>query len=529
MDLSLIHGLSFASAYPFPVTEIAVRQTHISAVFLAGPFAYKIKKPVDLGFLDFSTLEKRRYYCEQEVRLNRRLAPAVYLGVVPVTRARTELRMEGDGPVVEWAVKMARLPDDATLKAGVERGDVGRALVEELARKIAAFHTKVETNPRIAAFGSSDVVAANVRENFDQSATLIGTTVAPAVLARLRELTEAALDRLRPLISARALRGMTRDTHGDLHLDHVYHFPERQPPDDLVIIDCIEFNERFRYADPVADMAFLVMDLLFHARRDLAEAFAGAYFNASGDQEGQALLPFYTSYRAIVRAKVEGIELTEKEIPEGEREAALVRARARWLLALGELEEPHRRPVLVLVGGLPGTGKSTLAHGLANKSGFTVIRSDAVRKELATAAEGHPPAGLDKGIYAPSWTERTYTECLRRVEHLLFEGRRVIVDATFREEEQRRRFLQVARRWGVPALMLLCEADPATARQRLEQRHGDASDADASVYRELAERWEEPGAATRQSVRVVDTTGIAEEALADALAALGEARLADAR
>ena len=173
---------------------------------------------------------------------------------------------------------------------------------------------------------------------------------------------------------------MPRDTHGDLHLDHVYLFPDRAPPADLVIIDCIEFNERFRFADPVADMAFLVMDLAFHGRRDLARAFADAYFRASGDEEGRALLPFYTAYRAAVRGKVEGMELAEREVPEAERAAALVRARAHWLLALGELEEPGRRPCLVLVGGLPGTGKSTLARGLAEQAGFTVIRSDLVRR-----------------------------------------------------------------------------------------------------------------------------------------------------
>src|SRR5262249_40147182 len=173
------------------------------------------------------------------------------------------------------------------------------------------------------------------------------------------------------------------DCHGDLHLDHVYYFPKRMPPDDLVIVDCIEFNERFRFVDPVADMAFPFMDLAFWGRRDLASAFAAAYFQGSGDEEGRALLPLYTGYRATVRGAVEGILQTEKEVPDVERAAALARSRAHWLLALAELEEPDRRPCLVLVAGLPGTGKSVLARGLSQHAGFQVIRSDTVRKEIA--------------------------------------------------------------------------------------------------------------------------------------------------
>jgi aminoglycoside phosphotransferase family enzyme/predicted kinase len=501
--------------------EVVVHQTHISVVFLVGPFAYKIKKSVDLGFLDFRTLENRHHFCEQEVRLNRRLAPTVYLGVVPVTSAGAMVRMEGDGEIVEWAVKMARLPDEATLKALIQRNAVGFELIESLARKIAQFHAGAETNAHIASFGRFEVVAENARENFRQALPRVGRTVHSAVFSRLRDLTETHLLRLRPLIEKRVAQGVPRDTHGDLRLDHVYFFPERQPPEDLVIIDCIEFNERFRYADPVTDMAFLVMDLLFHGRCDLAEAFTRAYFREAGEEEGQELLPFCTAYRSIVRAKVEGIELSEQEIPEQKRAASLVRARAHWLLALGELEEPDHRPCLVLVGGLPGTGKSTLARSLAERVGFAVIRSDVVRKELAGAA-GHSPASFDEGIYTPEWTERTYAECLRRAESLLFEGGRVIIDATFREEKTRRTFLEAAGRWRVPGVMLQCRTESAIAQARLEKRHGDVSDADWAVYRNVAEHWDEPDCVTRQAIRSVDTSGDLVEATSRAMAILQE-------
>jgi aminoglycoside phosphotransferase family enzyme/predicted kinase len=498
----LIEVLSDPAAYPYPVDRVQVRQTHISVVFLAGPFAYKIKKPVNLGFLDFSTLDRRHHFCEEEVRLNRRLAPEVYLGIVPVSRIGVEVKMEGQGEAVEWAVKMKRLPEEATLEKRLQRGQVDVGLLRALARKVASFHARAEGGEHISAFGRYEVVARNARENFEQAAPQVGTTVSQTVFERLRELTEEALIRLRPLIEGRAERGVPRDTHGDLHLDHVYLFPESTPPADLVIIDCIEFNERFRFADPVSDMAFLAMDLCFHRQRDLARAFAEEYFRASGNEEGRALLPFYMAYRAAVRGKVEGFELLEKEIPEAERSAALAKARAHWLLALGEWETLGQRPCLVLVGGLPGTGKSTLAQGLAERADFRVIRSDLVRKELAGLSAGEPARSpFEKGIYAPAWSERTYAECLCQAEKLLFDGKRVIVDASFGEEKRRQAFLQTAARLAVPVVFLLCQADQEVARRRLVCRRDDASDADWSVYRKATERWEEIGPGVRRSLR----------------------------
>ena len=321
---------------------------------------------------------------------------------------------------------------------------------------------------------------------------------------------------------------MPRDTHGDLHLDHVYLFPERTPPTDLVIIDCIEFNERFRFADPISDMAFLVMDLRFHGRRELTRAFAEEYFLASGDEEGRALLPFYVAYRAAVRGKVEGFELLEKEVPQAERNAALAKARAHWLLALGELETPARRPCLVLVGGLPGSGKSTLAQGLMEGGDFCLIRSDLVRKELAgLPARESARSSFEEGIYTPAWSERTYAECLSKAEKLLFEGKRVIVDASFGEEKRRQAFVEAAARLAVPVVFLLCRADPEVTWQRLANRWGDFSDADWPVYRKTTERWEEIGPTTRDVLYEVPASGTKDQALARTRDLLREAELLD--
>ena len=503
---TLIESLSPPGAYPHPVDAVEVHQTHISVVFLAGPFAYKIKKPVNLGFVDFSTLEKRRHFCDEEVRLNRRLAPHVYLGVVPITMAEEHPRFDGAGPAIEWAVKMKRLPSDATLEHHLERGDVTSEHLRALAARLANFHRHAESNERISSFGRFDVVAANARENFAQTATHVGRTVSAAVYERVRELNETHLTTLYDLIDARASRGVPRDTHGDLHLDHVYLFPE-DPPNDLVIVDCIEFADRFRFADPVADMAFLAMDLTFHGRRDLARIFADAYFEAVGDAEGRRLFAFYMAYRALVRGKVEGIELDEPEVADAERLQAQERARAHWLLALGELETPANRPALVLMAGLPGSGKSTLAHSLAQSANFSVLRSDVIRKELAGVSASVAPADFETGIYGDAWTERTYAELHQRAEQRLWQGERVMIDANFRDDQRRQPFFDAARRWGVPVLFIHCKAAPEVTRARLQARKHDASDADLRIYECLRQTWQPVTAEWQRRAFPLDASG----------------------
>lgn len=524
----LIDELSRPAAYPHDVEAVEVRQTHISAVFLAGSFAYKVKKPLDLEFLDFTTLEKRRHFCREEVRLNRRLAPEVYLGAVPIVRAGTGLRVGGDGEPVEYAVKMRRLPDDARLLSLVERDALEPGVLDRLGARIAAFHREAESGTSIARFGRFDVVAGNARENLEQSRSHVGSTISEEVHRRLATRLEEVLESLRPVIEDRARRQVPRDTHGDLHLDHVYLFPEREPPGDLVVIDCVEFNERFRYADPVADMAFLAMDLVSHGRRDLERRFSDAYFRAARDPEGRRLLPFYRSYRGGVRGKVEGIAAGDEEVPVDERRRAAQRARGHWLLALSEIERPGRRPALLLVAGLPGTGKSTLARRLADRAGFRVIASDRVRKEIAGLdPDASAEADFGEGIYTAESSRRTYEACLDRSREVLFRGGRVLVDATFRRERDRARFLRSAREWGVRAALLVCEAPPDVVRGRLRDRQGGVSDADWDIHRKVAEQWEEPTVATRRAWFTVSTADTPEASVRRAVEHLRRLGLAD--
>lgn len=507
---TLLSQLSQAGAFPVPVAQVEVRQTHISAVFLGGDYAYKIRKPVRLPFLDFSTLEQRRHDCEEEVRLNRRLAASIYLGVVPITRDAGGLHLEGGGSPVEWAVKMRRLPEQATLQHHVLAGTITVPQVMELGERLARFHTGAERNPYIASFGRFDAVALNLRENLDLARQQVGHAVSEPVWTSLVARQEALLAERHPLIESRAERGVPCETHGDLHLDHVYLFPRNPPPDDVAMIDCIEFNERFRYTDPIADMAFLVMDLKFHGRRDLARAFADAYFRESGDEEGRSLLPLYSGYRAAVRGKVEGMLLEEPEVPQAEREQARQRARAHWLLAQGEVLPAGQRPGLLLVGGLPGSGKSTLARQLGSACHARVIRSDVVRKQLA----GLEPENSGRhvpGLYSAEMTDRVYAEVLRQAEGAICQGERVVVDATFSRGGLRHTFLGAADRLAVPTGWLICEAPEEVVRGRLEQRRGDASDADWQVYLQARAGWEPVDAVIARRTHAVTTTAPPDE------------------
>ncbi len=524
----LIAALADPAAYPERADAVEIHQTHISAVFLVGEHAYKIKKPVDFGFLDFSTFAQRRHFCDEEVRLNRRLAGDVYQGVVPIVAVGNgRVRVEGAGEPLEWAVKMRRLPDEATLEHRLERGEHIEAVLEALAGRIAAFHATAARGPHISEFGRFESVEGNLVENLEQATAQIGTAISRSVFERLRICSQAALSGLRETIDDRAARGVPCDTHGDLRLGHVYAFPEREPPDDLVVVDCIEFNERFRFADPVADMAFLTMGLARAGRADLAATFSAAYFRFAGDEEGRKLLPFLVGYRAAVRGKVDGMQAIQQEIPQADRELALAKARGYWLLALGALESPDKRPCLLLVSGLPGAGKSTLAADLARAAGCEVIRSDVVRKELAGVSEkSDQTAQFDRGIYSPEWSERTYAECLRRAEAMLFEGRRVIVDASFRDERQRRVFLEAAAHWGVPPMFLVCQADPNVIRQRLAVRTGDASDADWAIYEQAARHWGGPSDSTKRALATIDSGQSRDASLAAALDVLRRNQLA---
>ncbi|MCX8116878.1 MAG: phosphotransferase [Desulfobacterota bacterium] len=328
MDLALLKkALQDPAAYPEPPGEIRFVETHISLVFLTGEFAYKVKKPVNFGFLDFTTLEKRRHYCGQEVVLNRRLAPSLYLGVVPITEKDGRISLEGEGHPVEFAVKMRQVPEDFLLDRWLKRGELHPPMMEAVAEILARFYSEAATDDRIQSFARPERVKQDTDENFEQTERYIGHTITQEVYSEIKEKTDQFFQTREGLFYQRIREGRIRDCHGDLRLEHIFWGPE------IAIIDCIEFNERFRYTDVAADLAFLAMDLDYHGREDLSGHLIRSYTMRSGDTGLAALLDFYKCYRAYVRGKVESFRLDDPHLPEGEREGVRNRAEKYFALA----------------------------------------------------------------------------------------------------------------------------------------------------------------------------------------------------
>jgi len=465
MDFArLVEQLSRPDPYPEPTDAVEVIQTHISAIFLTRQHAWKVKKPVDFGFLDYTTLDKRRTMCEREVELNRRLAPDVYLGVVPLTDEGGRIALNGDGKVVEYAVQMRRLPEDRMLRRVLALGEGDERLVAEIAHVLARFHAAAETSTRIADMKRLDGVKFNCYENFQQTEKYVGELVDATTYALISTSTDLFLRRHRALFERRADSGRVRDGHGDLHLDSIC---VTAP---ATIFDCIEFNERFRYQDVAEEVAFLAMDLENEGHDDLAAAFVDAYVAASGDAELRRLLSFYKCYRAYVRAKVNSFQLDDPSLTGARREAVASAARRYYALASRYASAFNPRRLFVTCG-LTGSGKSVLSRKLAERYGVEIVRSDVTRKALlGLEPEERRWVPYGAGEYTSEITSRTYTAMADRAAELLAQGHSVVLDGCFIKRSQREAAYRVAEGLGVPLVLLECEATEDVVRARLERR-----------------------------------------------------------
>jgi len=326
MQKQVVEALMKPDAYDGEAGQIELTQTHISFVFLTRNFVYKVKKAVDLGFLDFTTLEKRRFFCEKELELNRRLCGDMYLEVVPINRSNL-IKIKGEGETVECALKMKRMPQERMMSRLLEDGKVDSELIDRIARVVAEFHSKAETNREISEFGSLAVIGTNWRENFEQTQEFVGKTISVKNFRLIYERIEEFMKRNASIFEKRMAEGRVRDCHGDIHSGNIF------VTDRIYIFDAIEFNERFRYSDVAADIAFLAMDLDFRERTDLSNFFVRKYVEYSGDQELTKLLPFYKCYRAYVRGKVTSFKLEDPSVSSEEKKAVMKEAKAYYKLA----------------------------------------------------------------------------------------------------------------------------------------------------------------------------------------------------
>jgi hypothetical protein len=513
----LVRAMLRPSFYPHRPSSVRLVQTHISWVFIAGGRVYKVKKPAAFGFLDFSTLRKRAHACRREVELNRRLARGVYLGVAPLFQRPAPPvpgRIQGEqysfhppGRVIEYAVAMRRLPRERLLTSLLSRHAVSAADLRRVARRIAAFHRgAAAAAPRWRGVG---VLAGNLRENFRQTVPFLGKTVRAEDYLLVWDYNHDFLERRRPLLEKRAREGRIRDGHGDLHAEHIV-LRRRS----VAVYDCVEFSDRLRQCDVAADISFLYMDLLHHGRPDLASALMNEYLRRSGDWEVRLLVPFYACYRAVVREKVESFRLADPGIsPSHKRQAA--RRAARYFRLASELARRDARPRLIIVGGLPGSGKSTIARALAERIGAACLSSDVLRKELAGAEPGtRLTAAVGAGIYTAAMSALTYRELLAQAERQLRAGRSVVLDATFGRAGARRPAAALARAVSGLFVAAECRCPMRLARERLASRarpgYTGPSDARWEVYRSMRRTFEPFGPET---VRV-DTSRPLEECLA---------------
>ena len=324
---ALIQALLDPKAYPDRQSEIELRQTQMSFLFLTDNYVYKVKKPVNLGYLDYTTLEKRRFYCQREVKLNRRLCPDAYLGVVPITQNKGDIFIEGSGEAIEYAVKIRRLPQNAMMDVLLTNNRLSPEMVTSLAQRLVSFHGEAATGAGISAFGSPDSITVNTEENFSQTERYIGNTIFPDRYRHIKAYTESFMKQNAALFRKRATEGKIRDCHGDLHAAHICF------TDGICIYDCIEFNDRFRYCDVASEIAFLAMDLDHYRRADLSQCFINAYVTGSQDEELSALLNFYRCYRAYVRGKLESFKPADAHISPDDKTGVLAAARSYFKLA----------------------------------------------------------------------------------------------------------------------------------------------------------------------------------------------------
>lgn len=553
----LIPFLSEPASYPHGPDEVSHIQTHISHVFLAPPYVYKIKKPVNFDFLDFSSLDKRKHYCRREVALNRRLCSEIYLGVVPVVRTEEGFSLlenqadsvvpgeagtggentrenrnapqppepEAEGEIVEYAVRMKKLPDEFFLHSYIERGELKREHVDRVADRLAEFYREQEPGDPILKWGAVDKIKYNTDENFRQTEPFIGETVDRPCWEGVKWYTDRYLSERKGLFRRRVREKRIVDGHGDLHLEHIHLGPRG-----ICIYDCIEFNDRFRYGDLAADLAYLAMDLDFNGKRDFGRYLVRSMADRLEDPDLTRIINFYKCYRAWVKGKVKSFQSAEEEVPVEERERASQLAGRYFRLAL-EYALLGSIPTALVVMGTVGSGKSTLSDELASALSLDRFSSDRLRKEMAgqPLRERTPPAMRDK-LYTSEISDRTYNGLRKRALEHIAKGESVILDATYSDAERRERLARALEEAGADFCFIECRAPESVLRKRLEKREESKkviSDARLEDFDYLSGMYTPPDEVDERRLVRLNTDRPVPETLTGAYRALAEKRLSE--
>jgi aminoglycoside phosphotransferase family enzyme/predicted kinase len=501
--LKMVELLRHAPEWLEDELPIEMKQTHISVLMLSRSYVIKLKKPVDFGFLDYTTLNKRLKACEDEIRLNRRLCSGAYIGLGRVIDVDGQIRLSGrTGKIIDYCVWMKRLPEDRMLDRMVANDTVTEKVIDRVAARLREFHRTAPRGPEIAKWGGLDEIRHNWEENFIQTEPFIDRTISGPDYEAIRSWTREEIETKAGLFDRRAREGRIVDGHGDVRCESVC-----VTDGSICIYDCIEFNDRFRCGDVASEAAFLAMDLDARGRPDLGYFFTEAYQRRTGDEDFFTLLPFYRCYRAYVRGKVLSFRLDEAEFSEEEREDAATRAGSFFELAR-RYASRLRKPAVIAVGGLSGTGKTAVARAIAGELGLQAFSSDAARQSLFGDAK--KPTAYGAGAYTAEANLFTYRKLIETAARSLKEGRSVILDATFRDGAALQTARSMAAEAGARWRLIECRLSPELAHSRMAERAAreeGMSDATWEVY--LRQREEganlkmEPGA----DHLILDTSG----------------------
>ncbi len=502
---TLIGALCDPSIYPHPVQTISQITTHISWVLLTGQFAYKIKKPVNFGFLDFSTLQKRLFFCQEEVRLNQRLTKDLYLEVVPITGTFSHPEFGGNGDVIEYAVKMRQFPSGYMLNNLAVQGELSVETVDQIVDIVADFHASITTAETTSPYGDSEDIKHWFDENFDHIRPLLNDEHQLLQLQTIQTWGNAAWLKLSALMQERKMLGYVRECHGDLHLGNMTLINNT-----VTLFDCIEFNPMLRWVDVISEVAFLTMDFAHFGYHNYAHRFLNRYLQRTGDYQGLILVRYYQVYRAMVRAKISRLRISQPST--GTISIKQAKLDFSNFANLAEYYISHHQPILIITHGFSGSGKSTVAGQLADKIGVIQIRSDIERKRLfGYSAQATSSSTPGRGLYTPEADLKTYQYLAKLATISLKAGFSTIIDATFLKHAQRQTFQKLAADFGASFLIVDFQASIDELCRRIKARQQDASEATIEVL--LQQQTSAEALLTEELTNVIGINSASEDVL----------------